>query len=328
MVSKRLLAVALVVLPVLLSAQEISVNEARFCLGDNPEWQVSAFDDCDETWLNGNRIGKTGTFPSDPAGYKTKYDIPRLYLVPVELIKWDQENVIAVRVYNGDDPGGFYEGPVRIGAPALSDLAGFTVTEEGGRCKVLFTSDVKTRGTLLVESSDVYTEKADAPVKHKVKLSPGKTTEVSFPVSPAKHLVITYLDKTSGERLQAVHNTRYILTPPAPATPRYNGPALFGVRPGSPVIFRLAFSGDKPMQYAVEGLPEGVVLDPDKGVLSGSCAMAGEYPMVITATNDKGSARAGFTLCVGEDKLGLTPPMGWNSWNCWGLTVSQEKVMS
>ena len=27
------------------------------------------------------------------------------------------------------------------------------------------------------------------------------------------------------------------------------------------------------------------------------------------------------------EKLALTPPMGWNSWNCWGLSVDQEKVV-
>ena len=26
--------------------------------------------------------------------------------------------------------------------------------------------------------------------------------------------------------------------------------------------------------------------------------------------------------------IGQTPPMGWNSWNCWGLTISQEKVIA
>jgi len=25
-------------------------------------------------------------------------------------------------------------------------------------------------------------------------------------------------------------------------------------------------------------------------------------------------------------RICLTPPMGWNSWNCWGLSVSDEKV--
>ncbi len=374
---------ALVVLPGLLSAQEVTVNEARFQSGDNPDWAVPAYDDsawpslsldkewdyqgvsnpgnyawyrihvriplsikkrlpfpgkvlvnlgciddCDETWLNGSPIGKTGTLSTDPEGYKTKYDVPRRYLVPVDWIKWDQENVIAVRVYNGDNPGGFYEGPVKIGTPALSDYAGFTVREEGGVCKVTFASDVKTSGTLLVEGKDIYTEKADAPVTRKVNLRPGQPTVLTIPVAPARSLSFTYSDKTSGDQLKVAYSTRYILTPEAPATPRYNGPLVFGVRPGSPVVFRLAFSGEKPMKYAVKGLPEGVVLDPDKGVLSGSCAVPGEYPLVFTATNGKGSAQAALTLCVGEDKIGLTPPMGWNSWNCWGLSVSQEKVMS
>ena len=374
---------ALVVLPGLLSAQEVTVNEARFQSGDNPDWAVPAYDDsawpslsldkewdyqgvsnpdnyawyrihvriplsikkrlpfpgkvlvnlgciddCDETWLNGRPIGKTGTLSTDPEGYKTKYDVPRRYLVPVDWIKWDQENVIAVRVFNGDNPGGFYEGPVKIGTPALSDYAGFTVTEEGGVCKVTFASDVKTSGTLLVEGKDIYTEKADAPVTRRVNLKAGQPTVLTIPVAPAKSLTFTYSDKTSGNQLQVAYCTRYILTPEAPATPRYNGPLVFGVRPGSPVVFRLAFSGEKPMKYAAKGLPEGVVLDSDKGVLSGSCAVPGEYPLVFTATNDKGSAQAALTLCVGEDKIGLTPPMGWNSWNCWGLSVSQEKVMS
>ena len=119
----------------------------------------------------------------------------------------------------------------------------------------------------------------------------------------------------------------YILTPPAPAAPRYNGPEVFGVRPGSPVIFRLAFSGEKPMRYAVKGLPKGVSLDRNKGVLSGRVAKAGDYPLVLIARNAKGRARAEITLKVG-DRIALTPPMGWNSWNCWGTSVSQEKVMA
>lgn len=27
-----------------------------------------------------------------------------------------------------------------------------------------------------------------------------------------------------------------------------------------------------------------------------------------------------------KNKVALTPPMGWNSWNCYGMTISQEKV--
>ena len=288
---------------------------------------LGSIDDCDETWVNGVKVGKTGTFPGDPENYHTRFDTPRRYVVPMDLIKWDRDNVIAVRVYNGDDPGGFYEGPVHLEVPNLADVANLEVFADGDNCKLVITSDVKTRGSLLVKSKDILTEVADAPKNLKVKLNPGKPTEIIFPVEGRKRLDFTYTDANSKETLTGSFCARYILTPPAPDTPRYNGPLVFGVRPGSPVIFRLAFSGEKPMKYAVEGLPEGVVLDPDKGVLSGSVAEAGDYPLVFVARNAKGEARAEFTLKVGT-QIGLTPPMGWNSWNCWGLSVSQEKVMA
>ena len=28
------------------------------------------------------------------------------------------------------------------------------------------------------------------------------------------------------------------------------------------------------------------------------------------------------------DRIALTPPMGWNSWNCWSRDVTQEQVLS
>jgi alpha-galactosidase len=34
------------------------------------------------------------------------------------------------------------------------------------------------------------------------------------------------------------------------------------------------------------------------------------------------------TTIVCGNRLALTPPMGWNSWNCWGKAVSQEKVLT
>ncbi len=38
-----------------------------------------------------------------------------------------------------------------------------------------------------------------------------------------------------------------------------------------------------------------------------------------------GKAEKPFRIVVG-DAIALTPPMGWNSWNCWGGAVSQDKV--
>jgi endonuclease/exonuclease/phosphatase family metal-dependent hydrolase len=118
---------------------------------------------------------------------------------------------------------------------------------------------------------------------------------------------------------------RYCLTPPAPAKPRYNGPAVLGATPGAPVYFRLPFSGVKPMTFSVSGLPEGLTLDRKTGVISGSVAKAGEYAVRLKARNKAGCGKGRLTIKVG-DTVALTPPMGWNSWNCWGLEVSQDKV--
>jgi len=52
---------------------------------------------------------------------------------------------------------------------------------------------------------------------------------------------------------------------------------------------------------------------------------AGDYPLVLTAENAKGKTRKAFTLKVGKG-ICLTPPLGWNSWNCWGQAVSDEKI--
>ena len=118
---------------------------------------------------------------------------------------------------------------------------------------------------------------------------------------------------------------RYCLTPEAPARPRYNGPAVLGASPGAPIFFRLPFSGVKPMTFSVSGLPKGLALDRNTGVISGSVATAGEYAIKLKAHNKAGRGKGRLTLKVG-DTIALTPPMGWNSWNCWGLEVSQDKV--
>lgn len=118
---------------------------------------------------------------------------------------------------------------------------------------------------------------------------------------------------------------REILTPPAPPTPRINGASVFGVRPGNPILFTIAATGDRPMTFAADKLPEGVALDANTGRLSGSVANAGTHEMTLRATNARGTVERKFKLVVG-DKLALTPPMGWNSWNCFAGTVSDEKI--
>jgi len=48
--------------------------------------------------------------------------------------------------------------------------------------------------------------------------------------------------------------------------------------------------------------------------------------VTLAAKNKLGSAERQFKIVVG-DNIALTPPMGWNSWNCWGSKVTAEKVL-
>ena len=116
-----------------------------------------------------------------------------------------------------------------------------------------------------------------------------------------------------------------ILTPKAPAAPRINPPRIFGVRPGRPILFTLAVSGERPMRLAVKGLPEGAAFDARTGRLSGAVAKAGTYNLVFTAENARGRDERPFRLVVG-DRIALTPPMGWNSWNCFAAAVTGEDI--
>jgi alpha-galactosidase len=117
-----------------------------------------------------------------------------------------------------------------------------------------------------------------------------------------------------------------ILTPPAPATPRINGPNVFGVRPGSPFLYTIPATGDRPMQFTVDNLPAGLSLDPTTGQITGTLQRAGEYKVTLRASSTIGAAQKAFRIVAGRD-IALTPAMGWNSWNCWGPSVDQQKVL-
>ena len=117
-----------------------------------------------------------------------------------------------------------------------------------------------------------------------------------------------------------------ILTPPPPATPRINGPSVFGVRPGSPFLYTIPATGERPMEFSVQGLPEGLKVDAASGRITGTLKKKGEFKVVLHAKNAKGENQKNFRIVVGE-KIALTPPLGWNSWNCWAESVDQEKVL-
>lgn len=68
-------------------------------------------DDVDEVFLNGHKIGSSGSFPPR---YHTAYNAFRNYFIPREFINFTGKNVIAVRVYDAEIEGGIVSGEVGI----------------------------------------------------------------------------------------------------------------------------------------------------------------------------------------------------------------------
>ncbi|OCX54764.1 alpha-galactosidase [Mucilaginibacter sp. PPCGB 2223] len=122
-------------------------------------------------------------------------------------------------------------------------------------------------------------------------------------------------------------NSAYILTPKAGPEPHINGPKIFGVRPGHPVLFTVPVSGNKPVQFEVGKLPKGLRFDKNTGRFSGAVDKPGTYEIKITAKNNAGKAERPLKIVVGEN-ICLTPPMGWNSWNIYATKVTEDLLLA
>ena len=140
-------------------------------------------------------------------------------------------------------------------------------------------------------------------------------------------LFVTVLSSARGQSTNATASSApEIRTPKAPATPRINGPGLFGVRPGHPFLYQIPATGERPMEFGADKLPRGLELDAKTGRITGSLSKPGEHVVTLHAKNSKGKTSKKFRIVVGET-IALTPPLGWNSWNCWGSRVDADKVL-
>src|ERR1044072_4994425 len=115
------------------------------------------------------------------------------------------------------------------------------------------------------------------------------------------------------------------LAPKPSPKPRINGPAVFGVRPGRPMLYSIPASGERPMQFSAQRLPKGLTLDARTGRISGCIKDRGEYVVRLSARNRPASAERACKI-VGGDTLALTPPMGWSSWYCARGNISDAYI--
>ncbi len=298
---------------------------------------MAKIDDADETYLNGKLIGKTGAFPNDPGGYVSAFSEERNYKIAANdpVIRWGEENLLAIRIYDESGPGGIVNGIPSIFMNDLIDLleisSVFEPSDQESVCQIIFKNNAKEhqKGQFQITATDTYNNKELITLSGNINLAPGKTLtrKISYPKNERIEIQTQYTDNITGKISDNRIITPYILTPPPAITPRINNPRVFGVRPNSPILFKIAASGEKPLSYSARNLPKGVIIDSIKGILQGKVSQKGDYNIEIEVSNIHGKAIQHFVLKVGE-KICLTPPMGWNSWNCWGTSVTQEKVVA
>lgn len=79
---------------------------------------LGKIDDIDQTYINGVQVGSTGlwNFNKLPTDFNTRneWEQKRIYSIPDGIINFGGENIIAVRVYDGFQDGGIYQGPIGI----------------------------------------------------------------------------------------------------------------------------------------------------------------------------------------------------------------------
>jgi len=87
--------------------------------------------------------------------------------------------------------------------------------------------------------------------------------------------------------------------PPGVAAPAWAGPR-FLVATADRAFHHRIIAKNGASAYGAAGLPPGLVLDPNTGLITGQPAQAGTYALVLSATNNAGSSAWTVTLFVNE----------------------------
>jgi alpha-galactosidase len=114
-----------------------------------------------------------------------------------------------------------------------------------------------------------------------------------------------------------------ILTPKPGTKPKINGPTVFGCRPNNDFLYRIPATGERPMFFATENLPAGLILDPQTGIITGTVKNKGAYTVTLKTKNIKGSDSRQFKIICGNT-IALTPTMGWNTWYAYYGNISER----
>jgi hypothetical protein len=313
-------------------------------LKDSLQFFLGKVDDNDQFYLNGVFIGQNNRKQrtSDEAFKRGNgfYLPERKYIISVNhpAIRWDKENVIAVRIFDQGGGGGLYGSSPSVG---IADIAQYLVIDkrtdffkyEVDSVKKTYllknNSNVVLKGNLSIEIKLEESQKQIKVSSTAIVLKPreSKKFHVSFEKANQPGSIY-FIFRHRGTNL-VIHDQEelpYILTPKPEEAPSIKGARVAGVRPGKIFLFTIPVTGLRPMTFEAPNLPDGLVLDKKTGIITGKVEKPGDYHVTLSVENTKGKDTCTLTIKVGN-QIALTPPMGWNSWNCWGLSVDQEKVL-
>lgn len=294
---------------------------------DSLRINLGKIDDCDEVYFNGTLISKSGNFPNKPGGYITTWNMPQQIFLATNnpLIHWDAENTIAIKVYDGNGGGGLFGNEAYINMVDLID--GIKINSEPAKAneikfiiKNIFAKVINGRFEVIAANG--------LKTGNDITLHENTSQEFKYSYSAtnfSQKITGVFIEQNTNKQTEIIAQTPYILTPKPSKNPVINTPNEFGVGVAHPFIYKIPATGAFPLKYTVKNLPKGLLLDEKKGIITGMLNEAGVYATIITAKNNIGTASKSFVIKAGKG-IALTPPMGWNSWNCWGLSVSDEKV--
>lgn len=315
-----------------------SIKDKAF-LKEKIRFDLGKIDDGDEMFLNGSFIGRNGGRSMDIK--QGNYDVQRSYTVPFNdpRILWDKENVIAVRVYDHGGDGGMYAGKYGISVMDVNDYIIINTNDNSFQ----FNNKQVSKKIILQSISDKYdfdgklqiivTDPSSSAIIFKQTISADfaksrpfeYTFKTMLPENKGYQVTYNFEESRNKKIISATEGIPYILTPKVSPSPKINSPLVYGLRPGSPFLYKIPATGVKPLQYQVSGLPKGLMFDKNTGIITGSIDTKGSYVVKLIVKNKLASATKNFTIVCG-DLMGLTPALGWNSWNCWALSVSDEKI--
>ncbi len=304
---------------------------------DSVRIDLGTIDDGGEVYLNGKMVYKNYTTGDIRNGLDGKCVIKLAVNDPI--FYWDRPNTIAVRVFDSGGDGGIYDGVFAVSMNDPIDESMVNTDE----AFLLRADNTVSKKILLETRAGGYTFAGKLQVKA-VDPETGtvvftKTTAATFSLGRPFPIVIefklpqhrsysvlyTFMDSLSRSTLTAKNGTPYLMTPAPSPKPKINGPVVYGARPGNPFLYRIPATGTLPLSYHATGLPQGLQLDKSTGIISGAVSQRGDYPVTLTVTNALGTSQKQLTIKIG-DNIGLTPALGWNSWNAWGTSVDDQKV--